>query len=502
MKRSILGAGVAVLMAGVCLGARAQEPQVFSDSIDVRVVNVETVVTDKDGNLARGLGAGDFRLLVDGREVPIEFFSEISEGASAKVAEGSAQPATPVAPGEVVGKSFLVFLDDSFSVANVRDEVLTRLEKDLALLGPKDEMAVVAFDGRKIDVLSPWTGDAAALAAVFQLARKRPALGARFLAQSRSLEGDYDLLYMAAESAEIDVAQDRSYMDQRISPELRTQLGRTATAAAGALRGFVPGSGRRVMLMLSGAFSLSAGAHLFGPMIDAANRIGYTIYPVDVAGSDIRALSALNVLAQKTGGRLAVSAKAEVFRQVAADTSSYYWLGFTPAWKADDRSHRVSVEVRKPGHQARARAGFSDLSKKTETAMRAESVLLFGGVEEERRLLVFLGKPKMRGRREMEVPVTLGVPVEALALSPKDKGYQAEAPLRVAAMDNEGGRSDLPGSQLRATFKEVPKAGTYARFQLSFKLRNADQRLVFTVHDAIQGLAIWGEANVQPKPVR
>src|SRR3954471_13683568 len=52
--------------------APQQQVQTFGESIDVRVVNVEAVVVDKKGERVRGLSAADFRLLVDGREVPIE----------------------------------------------------------------------------------------------------------------------------------------------------------------------------------------------------------------------------------------------------------------------------------------------------------------------------------------------------------------------------------------------------------------------------------------------
>jgi VWFA-related protein len=478
-----------------------EEPQVISETIDVRVVNVETVVTDRDGKLVKGLTAADFRLLVDGKETPIEYFSEISEGAAAAAAASAdtEAPSAPVSPGETVGKSFLVFVDDSFSVASARDAVLKKLAADVALLGPADEMAVLAFDGNKIAVLADWTRDAAALRAALAKAQERSPRGHQLLAQMRSLEGDYDFISMAAETVDADVGQIRADLDKRISPEVRTQLGRTSTAMAAAVRGFVPGPGRRVMLILTGAYSLSAGAQLMGPMITAANRLGYTVYPVETASSDPRSVTVLDKIAQRTGGRVASSVSNEVLQQVVADTSSYYWLGFSPTWKADDRSHQVVVEVRRAGLKTRARAGFSDLSRRTELAQKAESALLFGGADAEKRLIVQLGEPKRAGRREIEVPVTLGVPVESLALTPKPGGYLAEAPLAVASEDEKGGRADLPTSRLQVTVKEVPPPGTFARFQLSFRVRNADQRLVFTVHDAVNGTALWGEAHVKPQ---
>ena len=71
------------------------------------------------------------------------------------------------------------------------------------------------------------------------------------------------------------------------------------------------------------------------------------------------------------------SVRQDVFRQVVADSGTYYWLGFTPSWKADDRNHLIRVESKRPGVEVRARTSFPDLSRKTENSMKAESVLLF-----------------------------------------------------------------------------------------------------------------------------
>jgi VWFA-related protein len=494
-----IGWTVAVLLAAVLpAAAQKQEVQTFGESIDVRVVNVEAVITDKKGGRVRGLSAADFRLLVDGREVPIEYCTEIEEGkaaaSSAPVAGGA-----PLAAGEEVGRNYLIYVDDSFSVANVRNEALAKLQRDLTLLKPADRMAVLAFDGARIDVLSGWSGDATALAATLERARQRPSLGAQQIAHQRALRNDVDWIRDNADILEGDVV--RAFVNDtssRISPEARTQLGRTAAAAAAALRGFEAPPGRKVMLLLSGAWSMKVAPQLYGPMVEAANRLGYTIYPVDMAQSDVTSMSALGALAERTGGRLVVSAKMEAFREVVADTGSYYWIGFTPSWKADDKGHQVTVEPRRAGLAVRARGGFSDLSKRTENAMKAESVLLFGGATQDRRLIVRLGEPRGAGRGQMEIPVTIGVPVESLALTPKGSGYVAATPLAVVAMDEKGGRADLPGSYLKVALKTPPQAGTYARFQTTVRVRDIGQRLVFSVQDPVNGTAIWGEANFAP----
>lgn len=472
------------------------EVPVIGETIDVRVVNVEVVAT-ADGQLVRGLTAADFRLLVDGREVPIEFFTEVAEGIAAQ-----AGPSAPVAPAEVVPRSYLVFVDESFSVSEPRNVVLEKLEADLGLMGPGDRMAVLAFDGSKIEVLSPWTLDKAGLARSLRQARQRDARGNQALAQHRSMAADVPFFEWAASEAGLDgheidfiVAET---LDRRVSPEARSQLGKTALAMAGALRGFEVPPGRKVMLLLSGGWSVGVAPQLFGPVVSAANQLGYTMYPVDVASPTPQNLKMLDMVAKQTGGRVANSLKQDAFRQVIADSGSYYWLGFTPSWQANDKSHSIKVESKRPGVAARARTGFPDLSRKTENARKAESVLLFGGDQDDRRLKVLLGEPRPRGRREVELPVTLGVPVEALALTPSGRGYVAEAPLAVAALDDQGGRTELPLAKLRVAIKELPRAGGLARFETTLRLRRAPQRLVFTVRDEVNGDTMWEEVAFSP----
>ena len=67
----------------------------FSEIVDVRVVNLEVAVTDRDGVPIRGLGAEHFELLVDGEPVPIEYFSEVLGGRAVVPAAGEETEAVP-----------------------------------------------------------------------------------------------------------------------------------------------------------------------------------------------------------------------------------------------------------------------------------------------------------------------------------------------------------------------------------------------------------------------
>ena len=101
----------------------------FSDVVDVRVVNVEAVVTDRSGTRVLGLTPADFRLLVDGEETPIDFFSEFRGGNLLRDIGASPWDLAPISENQAEGTSYLVFIDDFFTLAVDRNHVLARPER-------------------------------------------------------------------------------------------------------------------------------------------------------------------------------------------------------------------------------------------------------------------------------------------------------------------------------------------------------------------------------------
>ncbi|HEY4597782.1 MAG TPA: VWA domain-containing protein, partial [Thermoanaerobaculia bacterium] len=245
----------ALALGAIALGAQQPPPASLPEvgaSIEVRVVNVEVVVADRKGNRIEGLEAADFRLLVDGREVPIDYFTAVRGGeavatpaAEAAAAAGEAPAAAPVSPVPAgpVAMSYLVFIDESFAVAAPRDYLLKRLENDLQRIGPEDRMAIVAFNGHKLDLLSDWTGDREVLRRTLQEARSRPSKGIKRLVDRRQEEEDRGLaaegLYVASTSLDAEVRS-------------------AAEAASAAMRGISPPPGRKALLLLTSGWAALA----------------------------------------------------------------------------------------------------------------------------------------------------------------------------------------------------------------------------------------------------
>jgi VWFA-related protein len=357
----------------------------FDDVIDVRVVNVEAVVTGRDGERVRGLSKDDFQLLVDGREVPIEFFNEVAGGV---MVNGAAPAESPAPEPEVVGRSVLVFIDDSYAIASQRNMVLDKLQESLSRLSSQDEVAIAAFDGDTLKLLLDWTGDARQIAETLDVARARKSNG--LLAR----------IHMAQEFPDTGARQ----LD-------------AVNAAAAAMRGVPGAAGRKVMLLLSGGWPMedipsryafgrrrpsmpNAGEEMFRPLVDAANLLGYTLYPVDMpgmtsgAGPDVTAEApmpagfissggeqaaeyTLNYLAEATGGKASINSnRLAALERMAADTGTYYWLGFTPDWKADNQRHRIELKPRKRGLRVRTRDGFTDVSCESQVVRNEDGNLV------------------------------------------------------------------------------------------------------------------------------
>jgi VWFA-related protein len=522
--------------------AQAPIPVGLTDSVEVRVVNVEAVVTDRDGVRVHGLGPDDFRLLVDGEEVPIDYFTEIRGGEALAGAAEGVETAPSVMPGEPLGTNFLIFVDEFFTVPADRRQVLRSLESELDLLGPADRVAVVAWNGRELEMLSTWTDSRAELERILALALERPSYGLQRLAEERQF-------LLTRNSALLQARRNSPFgslqleVDERFYADLLVgQLERASQAAAATLRGFGSPPGRRVMLLLGGSWpyepvqyvagsrfrpvvesGIADGREIFAPLAETANLLGYTLYPVDVpgleAGTGIEASSrspivarvdaelghnrerevhyTFETLARKTGGRALLNgSRGHAFAGAVDDTRSFYWLGFTPEWAGDDERHEIRVELARPDLRVRSRDGFSDLSRSTQLAMAVESAVLFGNPASLDPLEIRIGRAEKSGWGKVEVPLEITIPLDRITVLEGPDGYRASLEIHLAALDSGGAMADIPPIPFAFISEQAPAAGDSISFETRLKMRRADHDLVVAVYDRTGGRMLSGAAEV------
>ena len=537
-------AWIALVAAPSVLAAQppaSPPPPVFGETVEVRVVNLEVVVTDRDGLPVAGLTPADFRLLVDGAEAPIGYFTEVRGGTAVEPGTSATIAGLPdLAPGAPVGTSYLVFVDDFFAIARERDKVLESIAAQLGRLGPEDRMALVAWDGRDLAMVSSWSSSSAELERALKAARARPALGLRRIAERRSFLDDVRLRRRSSRLGAVDRLD---ITELHYAETLERQIENTVSAASAALRGFANPPGRKVLLLLSGGWPydvteyvardfgrtiqeprIARGDTLLAPLVDTANRLGYTIFAVDVPGlatdfdrgaddfeipatgssfdsflRENNAQYSLHYLSRETGGRALVNAgRLEALERAAAATRTYYWIGFSPAWRGDDERHRVEVEVRREGLRVASRSGYLDTSRAREVSMAVESVLLFGSGPGVRPLALGVGMPRRSSIGRMRVPIRFEIPVSEITFLPFGSSRVADLELRVAAVDEQGGRSEVPVIPVRLTLPAETAPGGTAGQETTLELRRTGNRLAVAVYDPLSGTIWSATADVRP----
>jgi VWFA-related protein len=561
-----------VIACGLGLPLEAQDESSgrFGEVIDVRVVNLEVVVTE-EGVRVTGLRPDDFILTVDGEEVAIEYFTEVLGGSAVLRDDESGAASIPaLAPGEAVGTSYLLFLDDYFSEPTHRNRLIDMLIAQLPLMNLEDRMAIVAYDGKRVEMLSTWSQSVASLTRVLEQAKERPAYGLERREETRSfdaaratIERDEALLSGRLEgpqTTDSDQSFDRLGIDQRQQIALITdQVKRAVLAATTALRTFGGPPGRRVFMLASGGWPNSPavwmtgnrtsssfegefawGMGLYGPLIETANRLSYTVYPVDVPG--LRSLSGtigagtegigaprgllsdeavyqlaarrqqrlrdrnldedatLTSIAGETGGIAFLDAASlEAFERIVEDTRTYYWIGFTPNWQGDDADHRVVVKTRTRGLDARSRQSFSDLSRQTEVSMMVESSLLFGSLPGAAPLVATFGAPERAGRGKVMIPLRIEVPLAELTFLPVQDGWRAEMELHVAVQNEKGETAEIPVMPLTVQGKSPPREGQSKAFYTPITMRKRQHVVVVSLYDQLSGKMMSTRMEVDPR---
>ena len=202
MKRpATLAALFLLYLANGIAGAQPQPeaPSTFAETIDVRVVNVDVWVTDRDGNPVTGLAADDFEVRENGRPVELSNFFEFTDGLDAAARERAASarrdgqpsdlnrfiPAEPPPPEHRL--SLMVYIDNNNLTPTDRNRLLPFLRNFLSVqLSPYDRAMLAVYDRSRFEIAIPFTTEAWRVAeATGEVAR---VIGSRDRVESQRLD--------------------------------------------------------------------------------------------------------------------------------------------------------------------------------------------------------------------------------------------------------------------------------------------------------------------------
>lgn len=269
----LLTACVAASLASAALGQDATPDAAFSEAIDVLVVGVDVVVTDKKGVPVRGLKREDFEVLLDGEPAEVVSFFAVE-------APRSGRGEVPTG-GEASGEGALplqlaLYVDNSSVDPPRRNEVLDQLRDYLRTgFSPPDRMMLVvanrssfepllAFTDR-VDVLRQGLDELAAMAAYD-----------RGSAELREILGEIERLVVAGSGYSKVAVESRI---RNVTARIRAysaETHRDTLRAAANLRQLVDTMaglpGKKAILYLGGSLSLRPAAALNGALAQALGR--------------------------------------------------------------------------------------------------------------------------------------------------------------------------------------------------------------------------------------
>ncbi len=307
----------------------------------------------------------------------------------------------------------------------------------------------------------------------------------------------------------------RCLVDDAMASILERDLTLSVNAVTSAMRALEQPEGRSVLLLLAGRWptgeirvgrsgaELGTELDLLDGLIDTANLLGYTVYPMDQQGGlpSVRWWGNLRYIARETGGvAFMAGSNLDALERVSRDTSSYYWLGFVPEYRRDDRVHDIEVDVLRPGLRVRARRGYVDLSRSAQADIEVQRTLLFPPQKEPAAavLKAWVGAPRKLGRRMMAVPIDLEVPLGMFAALPYGAEYVQRLEVRFATIDDAGWRAEQAAIPLDVRSDSAPDPGAVFDYYTEVTLRREPHVVVVTVHDPVSRQTVSARVEVAP----
>jgi VWFA-related protein len=379
--------------------------------INVNLVQVDAVVTDRDGKPVTDLKAEDFELFQDGKSQQIrnfEFVRVKDTLASMTVRPGALRPpngqplppasSSALSPDQVRRTIALVVDDIALSydgTLNVRESLRKWVDHEMQ---PGDLVSVVRTNAA-MGALQQFTNDKRVLHAAINGLKYQPGrVGVETFAP------------FTPGGAERDTPPSG---DTRFAGELRNLY---ITGSLNAVRYIMQGlrdlPGRKSLILFSEDLSLTALDRMrqsiedrLQRLTDEANRSSVVIYAIDPRGvaytgptvsdnlnrqegaaiadmiaarstNQIESQDGMVLLAQRTGGLFFAGGNdlAPLVRRAIDDGDGYYLLGYQPD---DDtflpkpgvaKYHSISLRVKRPGLKVRSRTGFFGMSDASSAA--------------------------------------------------------------------------------------------------------------------------------------
>jgi VWFA-related protein len=175
---------------------------------------------------------------------------------------------------------------------------------------------------------------------------------------------------------------------------------------------------------------------------------------------------------------------------MARDFDSFYSLGFRSPNDGDGKSHKIDVQLTRPGFKVRHRSSYVAKPEEERLADRTLSSLMLGLETNPLGIGVEFGTPEKSGRNRYELPVLVRVPFAGVTLLPSGANEQGKLQILVQVQDEKGNVSPLhrhlypvtvPADQVAAA------RGQDIGYQVKLEVREGTPKIAVAVWDELSG---------------
>lgn len=311
----------------------------------VQMLEVDARVFGADGRFVADVTIDEFEILEDGRPQKIQNMFLVGRPSSGAAAASADVRAVPRA-----SQTWIFLFDREHLMPGGFRRAKTALDAFMAERFRAGDLAGIIADEKMID-------------------NRITSVRAEFLAALAKVRPPGGAAARAADAAEAEAAGGGGEPGAIISAALGANAGLEAERAArnsvdllaDLARGLAAMPGPKTVVMLSDGFALGKLEERLRGVVGNLNRAGARVYGVDTRGIAGPPGDALNSLAVDTGGLMLFNLNniGHALDEIAADTNTYYVLGYQPSnAKYDGKYRHIEVRVRRPDVTVRARKGY------------------------------------------------------------------------------------------------------------------------------------------------
>ena len=556
-SRTLIVLIVALTAGPLAAQQRNQQPELpkLTENIDVRVIGVDVVVTDKKGAPVTGLSKDDFQIFENGVEKPISNFYEI-EGKVAAQAVTVPVPGAPAAPpppkveiDEQLRRRIILYIDNLSLAPFNRNRVFKQMKDFIKdVMRPGDE-AMVATYNRSLKIRTPFTRDPVQVQQTLDAIAGESALGTA----NRSEFKDVTSQINDSQSYDEAVQHARAYANS-VEHDLRQSV----ESINGLLTTLAGVEGKKVLVLTSEGFQIQPGREAFtlidevarekgwqsSSMLEAmtfnssmliesiartANANNITLYAVHAGGlaagnegmtADNQQATSYNVtsaalsntteslqmMAELTGGLSTVRTNnfAAAFKNIQRDLDSYYSLGYRAGTERVDRQRTLEVRVRNKNLRVRSRQTFVEKSTFQEMSDRVIANLLYKTKANDLGIHVKVNAP-LPAEDLFKVPVEIHIPIDNLTLLQQGEAYSGGFSIYVVVGNKDGDMSDVSrkSHQITIPLNDFAKTkGKYYTYTLDLMCERGLNKISVGVVDDVSNTSGFDRQQVIAQDLR